>query len=183
MIRPINSINSYTFKGIYRDPSKKYSPIQNEVIEDIKTKLRSRDDKNKSLEERGAKKGMDFLLDSAENECITLRILYGLKKNGVGVERGQAVYRYSEKVGTYDKEHPFEQEDLNASFKKNNLSKNVFNIAAALILALQAGIITFYVKNKPDNIKQQTEKFIQMKDSVVNQNSIVRDTLKIFKQN
>ena len=162
----INSINDINFKGIYTHKFAKFSEPQQKIYDDIKTKL-SKDE---------TKRKWNFLINPKENDSVELYRLDGMEEEGRGVDK-HITYQFKEKIGRYDKNHPFETKDVVSYLEEaTNKLYSAVAIGTFAIAMMVGGIyISATKKTNPQNVEKS---MTVAKDSV---QSVVKDSLKIFK--
>ena len=176
-------VNSISFRGVYRESGKQFSPVQYQISKKITDTMTSPDNVDKrgyTPDEKLKKMGYDLVITPSEyTDTVDVFAVKGVKpENGVNLKN------CSEKiaVGSYDNE----SYQYKASFATNAVTnkgsyKSAFFVPAIAFFALLAnGILNNY--SNTENSKQPIENIIKkdsLKDSV---KTLSADTIKYVKK-
>lgn len=161
----IKAINSTNFKSVIVPKYPKLSESQEKVVEDIRTKLGDKAEKN------------HFLISPLKDDVVELSEVYNVREVGTGI--GKKI-RYSDPllIGRYNEETPFEMSDYKKVHKEQ--LKDFLGLVGfvALFMAGMLGFM-FAITNKKPFQSQETEKVVNMtKDSL---QTLKQDSLNLFK--
>ena len=167
-----------------------YSDKQKNVIEQIKTVLRTPSEKfnNRTPEEfYKTNDGIDFFLASSSKykDSIYLSGKMGVKSNGVGIDK-VVTSSDSFDIGNYDETHPFLADDIEIG--KKEFKKSIFGAISSLgliFLTLGAYIFAGMIAVQADSAKKAkdtAQPLIENVDSLaLKVKPIISDTTKVLK--
>lgn len=184
-VQAINS-NQPNFKSIYKTSKIKFTPKQDEVIDDIVEKLRkpSQQLDNKTPEDYyKSKDGVDFYVDNYDQneDSVSLKGLLRAEKSKEHIKQTITYHnRNSFRVGVYDPNHKFDVNDIQAGLSEYK-QKEMSLIKTALLPIIGAAMfIAFGI-----GIRHQTKiakPLIEKVDTVANKaKTVLPDTIKILK--
>ena len=184
-VQAINN-NQPNFKAIYKTSKIKFTPKQDEVIDDIIEKLRKplQQLDNKTPEDYyKSKEGVDFYVDNYDQNTDSVRLkgLIGAEKSKEHIEQTITYHnRDSFRVGVYDPNHRFDVNDIKARLSEQK-QKEMALIKMALIPIIgMAMFIAFGI-----GIRHQTKiakPLIENVDSVANKaKAVLPDSTKVLK--
>ena len=182
-VQAINN-NQPNFKAIYKTSKIKFSPKQDEVIDDIVEKLRKplQQLNNKTPEDYyKSKDGVDFYVDTYDQneDSVKLKGVLGAEKSKEHIEQ-TITYQDSFRVGVYDPNHKFDVNDIKAGLSEyKQVEMSLIRLALIPIIGM-AGLIAYYF-----SIREQIEPakpLIEKADTVANKaKTVLSDTIKILK--
>ena len=174
--------NSTSFGAVYRMSLIKFTPKQNEVIDEIVKTLREpmpELDNQTPEDYYKSKNGIDFSIDNnnQNDDSVFLKGVLGAKdlKN----KRRKAIsYQNSFDIGVYSPEHKFDINDIESGLSGyKQKERNIIKMALIPIIGI-AALIGIYICKKPANPK--TEPLIETMDSISSKaKTVLQDAVKI----
>ena len=179
----LNNSHYTSFKAIYFERGK-YSEPQQETMKDIVNKLRTKDPSDSSgltYEAKLKNAGLDvFVTDSIlKKDSVDLSLISGVERT----RDGSGKLKYNKNVinvGTYNKEAPFDLEDISTARKEHTYTNAslILIFLAGLAATIALGISRQRAVSK-DIIKQEPTKVLI--DTVSQQKEALKDSTKIWK--
>ena len=184
-VQAINN-NQPNFKAIYKTSKIKFTPKQDEVIDDIIEKLRkpSQQFDNKTPEDYyKSKEGVDFYVDNYDQNTDSVRLkgLIGAEKSKEHIEQTITYHnRDSFRVGVYDPNHKFDVNDIKAGLSEHKqVEMSLIKLALIPIIGM-AGLIAYYFSSREQI--EPAKPLIENVDTVANKaKTVLSDTIKILK--
>lgn len=159
----ITSVNNINFKAIYSPKKATFSPMQKEVLNDIKTELGEIKDKD------------NFLVKPIDKDKVQLSMVMGVRKKS---QSDKITYTRRNIIGIYDKKQPFKIKDFyDAEYQEAKDVIGALAIGTLGIIMMLGGL--FISANKKEVSKPKVEKIMNMtQDSV----KVIKDSIQFIKK-